>query len=410
MDALTKTAFIQALAPLPADPLLGLSSLFANDPNPDKIDLGVGVYQDAGGRAPVFSAVKQAEARWSQQEPSKAYIEPRGDSLYIAAMETLLFGDNHRVLTERRVASVQTPGGSCALRIAADFIKRCNPDATIWLGDPTWVNHHPLLSRSDLTIKQYHYYNRDQHTLDFDAMLGSLQQAKPCDVVLLHGCCHNPSGTDLNLQQWQAVAELAQRRGIIPLVDIAYQGIGLGLDEDAAGLRLLAAALPELMVVASCSKNFALYRERVGTFSIISQTRQQAELCLSQVLDIIRGYYFVPPAHGGHIVSMILNNGALRKNWHAELDAVRHRIQAMRKLLVASFNEHGEGHRVAHIDRQQGMFSFIGFSRPQVDYLRREHSIYMADSSRINLSGINPHNIDKLVDAILHMLTRSKVA
>ena len=410
MDAQTKTSFLQALAPLPDDPLLGLSTLFLNDPNPDKIDLGVGVYKDASGQAPVFPSVKQAEALWLQQEPSKSYTDPKGDAGYIGAMETLLLGEQHTALIADRVRTLQTPGGSCALRIAAEFIKRCNPQATIWLSNPTWVNHQPLLSRIGLEMREYRYYDYSANAVDFDSMISSLSAARAGDAVLLHGCCHNPSGADLSLSQWQAVVELVQQRHLMPLVDIAYQGIGQGLDEDAAGLRLLAAAVPEALVVASCSKNFALYRERVGSFSIIANSSRQADISLSQALDIIRGYYFVPPAHGSHVVKLILSDNTLRQTWRAELEQVRQRIQQMRKLLTTRFSAQGDGRRFAHILRQHGMFSFLGLTHNQVNYLRQEHSIYMAGSSRINVSGINADNVDYLVDSILTMLRQRKAA
>jgi len=400
----------QSLSPMPSDPLLGLSAIFRNDNNPNKIDLGVGVYKDASGQAPVLASVQQAEVIWQSQESSKAYIDPKGDAEFIEGMETLLLGAKHRALNDNRVRTIQTPGGSCALRIAAEYIQRCNPNATIWLSDPTWVNHEPLLGRIGLELKQYRYYDDLSHSLDFDGMLHSLQQVQPGDVVLLHGCCHNPSGEDLSLEQWQTVAELALEKGFTPFVDIAYQGIGEGIEEDAAGLRLLADTLPELIITASCSKNFAIYRERIGSFSVIATNASQADNALSQALDIIRGYYFVPPTHGGSIVKTILNDPILKTSWQQELDEIRIRIKQMRSLFTSALVNSELSSRFSHLARQQGMFSFLGLTPTQVETLRREHSIYMASSSRINLSGINADNVDYLVESLLTMVNEREVA
>jgi aspartate aminotransferase len=399
-NAVIPRGFTGGLSALPADPLLGLSALFRQDTNPNKVDLGVGVYKDEAGLAPVMDSVKQAEQLLVNTEDSKAYIAPRGDEVFIDSIEKLLLDDRHPVLADQRIASIQTPGGSCALRIAADFILRCNSNATLWLPDPTWVNHQPLLARTGLPLKEYPYYDYTGHEVNVAAMLETLAKVPAGDVVLLHGCCHNPSGADLTLEQWQAIADLAKQQGFVPFVDIAYQGFGEGLDQDAAGLRLLADQLPEVIITASCSKNFALYRERAGTFSVIAPNVKLAEICQSQALDIVRGYYFVPPTHGGNVVKIILSTPELRETWGFELDRIRERIASVRTMFDLAVTEAGLRDRFGHIAHQQGMFSFLGLSELQVEKLRQEKSVYMASNSRINLSGINADNLGYLVAAL----------
>ena len=385
---------------MPDDPLLGLSTALILDSRREKIDLGVGVYKDQTGAAPVFKSVKSAEHILWQTEATKAYIPPAGDSGYIEEMESLLLGEDHPCLQEQRIRTLQTPGGSCALRIAAEFIQRCNSAATLWLSAPTWVNHQPLLGRIGLPIREYFYYDYQSHNVHFERLLASLEMASTGDVILLQGCCHNPSGADLSFQQWQQLADFCLQRGLIPLVDIAYQGFANGLSEDAKALRLLCEQLPEVLITASCSKNFALYRERVGSFSVVAATPKKADNALTQALDIIRGYYFVPTAHGALVVKTILQDQGLRACWLQELNAVRERIAEVRKLLVQGFQEAGYADQFTHIAQQQGMFSFLGLTSNQVSQLRKDHSIYMADSSRINLSGINPGNINYLVKSV----------
>jgi len=398
--AVAQYQLCQSIKPMPDDPLLGLSTALILDSRREKIDLGVGVYKDQTGAAPVFKSVKSAEHILWQTEATKAYIPPAGDSGYIEEMESLLLGEDHPCLQEQRIRTLQTPGGSCALRIAAEFIQRCNSAATLWLSAPTWVNHQPLLGRIGLPIREYFYYDYQSHNVHFERLLASLEMASTGDVILLQGCCHNPSGADLSFQQWQQLADFCLQRGLIPLVDIAYQGFANGLSEDAKALRLLCEQLPEVLITASCSKNFALYRERVGSFSVVAATPKKADNALTQALDIIRGYYFVPTAHGALVVKTILQDQGLRACWLQELNAVRERIAEVRKLLVQGFQEAGYADQFTHIAQQQGMFSFLGLTSNQVSQLRKDHSIYMADSSRINLSGINPGNINYLVKSV----------
>lgn len=280
LNITTLTHMTDNLAALPDDPLLGLSALFSADKNPNKVDLGVGVYKDEFGQAPILQSVKHAETFLVNTQETKSYTAPKGDPEFIASIEQLLLGDNHSVIKENRIQTIQTPGGSGALRIAAEFIKRCNPNASIWLSNPTWINHEPLLGRVGLALREYDYYNYQTHTLDFDRMIDSLDQAKPGDVVLLHGCCHNPSGCDLNLEQWQIITDLLLKKQLLPFIDIAYQGIGQSIEEDAAGLRLLSKKIPEVIITSSCSKTF-LFTENEPALLALSQTHPKQQIFLS---------------------------------------------------------------------------------------------------------------------------------
>lgn len=391
------------LTTVPEDPILGLMAAYRQDRREHKIDLGVGVYQNDHGETPVMHAVRQAEARLIAQQSTKTYQGIAGDSDYNRLIPELLLGEQHTALTEARVCSMQTPGGSGALYVAAEVIRRTNKgNACLWVGTPTWPNHVPLLGSSGLQIKRYPYYDQDSHYLDFDVMLATLKQVLKGDIVLLHGCCHNPSGADLNPQQWQQVTDLALDRGFIPLVDIAYQGLGDGLSEDAYGLRMMAAQLPEVIITSSCSKNFGLYCERTGSISFVCQHAEQTPIVLSHAMSIARQTYSMPPAHGAQLVAMILNNSTLRADWENEVNEARQRIQAMRKQLVDLINVCGLD--FSHIKDQRGMFSFLGINNAQLTRLREDFAIYIVDSTRINLAGINADNIDYLAESLLKVL------
>lgn len=387
-----------------ADAILGLSIAFRNDNNPSKVDLGVGVYKTEDGETPVMRAVKAAESVRLQSETSKSYIGPAGSPAANTALQQLLFGTEHSALKANRVRSVQTPGGCGALRVAAELIVRANPNATIWVSNPTWVNHIPLLGSAGLTIAEYPYYDYDSHSLQFDAMLTALEQVKAGDLVLLHGCCHNPCGADLNREQWQAVAALAKKNGFTPFIDMAYQGFGESLDADAYGLRLLADELPEVIVASSCSKNFGLYRERAGMLAIVGATPDQADATLSNIANVVRGNYSMPPAHGSAIVETILNDEKLNQDWQSELAEMRERIQELRIQLVQKLLDKGCTRDFSFIARECGMFSFLGLSKEQVRTLIDNYSIYMVDSSRINVAGLSSHNLDYVADAITEVL------
>jgi len=390
----------QHVSPLPPDPLLGISIAFAQDKNPKKVDLGVGMYKDESGITPIFKAVKRAEEKLILAQGSKSYIGSAGSAQYNDLMTAMVFGFSHKVLREERIASVQTPGGCGALRVAAEFIKRCRPDTTIWVSDPTWPNHEPLLGDAGLKLATYPYYHQETHSILFDDMMKALEKIPAHDVVLLHGCCHNPSGADLNREQWDVINELALRRGFLVFIDLAYQGFGDGIDEDAYGVRLMAETLPELVVANSCSKNFGIYRERTGSLFVVTEAVETAPAVQSHLNKIVRGIYSMPPAHGAAIVETLLADEALKNDWLTELDIVRNRIKDLRKALSDKIQEYLGNDDYRFIEKQQGMFSFLGLSAKQVEKLRMDYSIYIAGSSRANVAGLTLENIDYVAKAI----------
>ncbi|HCH32532.1 MAG TPA: aromatic amino acid aminotransferase [Oceanospirillaceae bacterium] len=395
----------ESLRAVPADPILNLSVLYRQDTNPNKVDLGVGVYKDETGHTAIMEAVARAEERLLTEEDTKAYVGMAGSKRYCELMSQATLGADHPVISEQRIAVAQTPGGSGALRVLAEFIDVAKANATIWVGNPTWANHHAVFNSAGLTIKQYPYYNRDTKAVDFDAMLATLdQEAEAGDLVLLHGCCHNPSGADLSLPQWQATADLIKAKGLLPYVDIAYQGLGQGMDEDAEGLRLMANTVPEMVVASSCSKNFGLYRERTGTAMIITATAAQASLAQGQMNSVIRANYSMPPSHGALVVETILADPKLKQMWRDELKTMRKRIKDLRSQLVDALKAEGVSQDFSFIERQTGMFSFLGVSAEQVDKLVSEHSVYLVGSSRINLAGLNQRNIAYVAKSIAAVL------
>lgn len=395
----------EALESLPADPILGLMAAYRTDPNPHKIDLGVGVYKDEQGRTPVMRAVKEAEARLLTHQDSKTYVAPAGQETFNKLIADLIFGEQlSEQLGERRV-TFQTPGGCGGLRLAAEFLQKVKPGASIVVSDPTWANHIPLLGEAGLQIGKYPYYDYQNHAIRFDAMMDSISKAGRGDLVLLHGCCHNPCGADLDQSQWQAVTELALKNGFTPFIDLAYQGLGDGIADDSYGVRLMAATLPELIVVSSCSKNFGLYRERTGALSVISANAQSTRAAASQVASIARSIYSMPPDHGAAVVSEILGDKVLNADWEQELAEVRNRINGLRTELVDALRDKGIERDFSFIQREKGMFSFLGLTVDQVRTLINDYSIYLVDSSRINIAGINSSNLDYLADSINKVLT-----
>ena len=392
-----------SLKALPADPILGLIAKYREDTNPKKIDLGVGVYKNEAGETTVLNCVKKAERHRTDTETSKVYIGPTGSALFNEEMSKLIFG-HHKVLLENRARTFSTPGGTGALRVAAEFINACKTGATIWVSNPTWANHNAVFEAAGLTVKTYPYYDYENKTLDFDGMLAQLKEVSSDDAVLLHACCHNPSGMDLSNEQWQQVAEVAKGVGFTPLVDMAYQGFGSGLDEDAYGLRLLAENVKEMIVCSSCSKNFGLYRERIGACTLIAQTSKSADLVASVLASVIRGIYSMPPAHGAALVETILSSSELTTEWHNELQEMRDRINGNRQLLVDKLKENGVTRDFSFITRQSGMFSFLGITPEQVQQLQDEYSIYMVGSSRMSIAGIANSNVDYLAQSIAKVL------
>lgn len=392
-----------SLKALPADPILGLLAKYREDTNPKKIDLGVGVYKNEAGDTTVLSCVKKAEQYRTDTETSKVYIGPTGSALFNEEMSKLIFG-HHKVLLENRARTFSTPGGTGALRVAAEFIASCKAGATIWVSNPTWANHNAVFEAAGLTVKTYPYYDYENKTLDFDGMLAQLKQVSADDVVLLHACCHNPSGMDLTNEQWQQVVEVTKGVGFTPLIDMAYQGFGTGLDEDAYGLRLMADNVKEMIVCSSCSKNFGLYRERIGACTLIAENASSADLVASVLAYVIRGIYSMPPAHGAALVETILSSDELRNEWHSELAEMRNRINGNRQLLVDKLIENGVTRDFSFIARQSGMFSFLGITPEQVQQLQDEYSIYMVGSSRMSIAGIANRNVDYLAQSIAKVL------
>lgn len=392
---------LNALAP---DPILGLIALANKDHNPNKVDLGVGVYKNESGVTPIMAAVKTAELACFEKETTKAYIGPAGPAEFNSGIRDLIFGGQHPSLQADRVSTVLTPGGCGALRVGAEFLKRCSADATIWVSDPTWANHLPLLGNAGLKLAEYPYYEAGSDGIKFDEMMSALANVGRGDIVLLHGCCHNPCGADLSEAQWRELTALAAKNGFLPFIDLAYQGFGRGLDEDAYGVRYMAEHLPELLVASSCSKNFGLYRERVGSLSVLGDNATQASAALTHINNVVRGNYSMPPSHGGAIVGEILADSALRQNWETELADMRGRINQLRVLLVDKLSAEGVDRDFSFIAKQHGMFSFLGLSVAQVDQLREQFSIYMVGSSRVNIAGISQANIDYLAQSVAAVL------
>jgi aspartate aminotransferase len=393
-----------SLKALPADPILGLLAKYKKDSNPNKIDLGVGVYKNEAGHTAILDCVKKAEQHRFTTEDTKVYIGPTGSPLFNDEMAKLIFSADHKVLNENRARTVSTPGGTGALRVAAEFIKSCKVGATIWVSNPTWANHTGLFKAAGLTVKTYPYYDYENKSLDFDGMLNALKEVSSDDVVLLHACCHNPSGMDLNNEQWQQVADVAKSVGFTPLVDMAYQGFGIGLDEDAYGLRLLAETVKEMIVCSSCSKNFGLYRERIGACTIIGESSTAVDIANSVLMYVIRVIYSMPPAHGAAIVETILSSDELSAQWHVELKEMRDRINGNRQLIVDKLVENGVTRDFSFISQQMGMFSFLGITPEQVQQLQDEYSIYLVGSSRMSIAGIANSNVDYLAKSIAKVL------
>ncbi|RDL44900.1 aromatic amino acid aminotransferase [Marinomonas piezotolerans] len=388
----------------PADPILGLNDAYRNDPHPHKINLGVGVFKDENGATPILKSVKQAEERLVENEKTKSYLSIEGTEAYRQAVQTLLFGADHEVIAKQRAHTAQSPGGTGALRIAAEFIKKHLPEATIWVSNPTWANHQSIFQSVGLEVGSYAYYDSTAKSLDFEAMLASLSQVPSGDVVLFHGCCHNPTGIDPTNEQWAQLAKLCSKQGFLPLFDFAYQGFGSGLEEDATGLRVFLNQVQEMLIANSFSKNFGLYNERVGALTVVCESAEQADAAFSQVKRCIRANYSNPPSHGSAIVTEILTDQHLRSLWEMELKAMRTRIHEMRSLFVNTLRAKGVTQDFSFISKQQGMFSFSGLTPDQVAQLRTEFGIYIVGSGRISVAGMTKDNMEPLCDAIAKVL------
>jgi aspartate aminotransferase len=394
----------EKLQPLAPDAIIGIMALFRQDQDPRKVDLSVGVYQDETGNTPVMACVKRAEQALIAAQTSKTYVGIAGNPDFNRGIETVLFGADHPALRDGRIATVQSPGGSGGLCVAGHLIHRAAPDTHVWLSAPSWPNHLPLLRLAGLTLDHYPYYDQDRHAIDFDAMMACFEQLGPGDVVLLHGCCHNPCGADLSREQWDTVAEIFARRGIVPFVDLAYQGLAEGLEEDAYGARIMAERLPEAVIVSSCSKNLGLYRERVGSVSVVSQNAEQSKAVATNLANVARGIYSMPPDHGAAIAGRVFNDPELYALWIEELGEVRDRLNGLRQLLVDKLAERDAPRDFSFIADERGMFSFLGIEKERIVRLREEFHVYMLESSRINVAGFNHRNADYVADSIVAVL------
>ena len=388
---------------LPPDSILGLAAACRADTNPNKVDLTIGIYMDEAGLCPVFDAVKQAQRALVDEEITKAYIPPQGDQAFLDGMTDLILGADLLASRKGAVAAVQTPGGCGAVRLGAEVLKASGAGGKVWVSDPTWPVHIPLIGSVGLELTQYRYYDPGTHGVNFQGMVDDLTGARKGDIVLFHGCCHNPSGADLNAEQWQVVAQMAAEQGFTPMIDLAYQGFGDGLEQDVFGLRALVDNTPEVVIAASCSKNMGLYRERTGLAIFVGQDARAAQATGSQATAAARRIYSMPPAHGAIIAGRILSDAKLRQEWQAELTAMCRRINSLRvdfgdRLQAATGRDFG------FIAEEKGMFSFLGLSKEQALQLRSDKGLYMLDSSRINVASLNSSNLDKVVDAVVSVL------
>ncbi|MEO0574614.1 MAG: amino acid aminotransferase [Pseudomonadota bacterium] len=391
--------------PLPGDPILALMTAYRADDAPNKVDLGVGVYQDNAGHTPVLRAVAAAEARVLAAQTTKAYVGIAGAASFNTAMTQMVFGTSHQALADERLVTVQSAGGSGGLRVAAELIKSLRPDSAVWVTTPTWPNHVPLLTAAGVQIKQYRYYDPASGLLDRDGMLEDLANIPSGDVVLLHGCCHNPTGADLDAQLWSTVATLCRDKNLLPFVDTAYQGFGESLDGDAQGIRTLADIVPEMITVTSCSKNFGLYRERVGALTLLTRTADHAVAAKSHLLKIVRSMISMPPDHGARVVAEILNDTGLSADWRAELTEMRERMHAQRRGFVDALKPHGLDARFGFVADQVGMFSLLGISSEQIKQLRDDWHVYIVGSSRINVAGLTAGKVDYIAEALAAVLS-----
>src|SRR5580704_806445 len=403
-ESIPMTFDFDSVAKAPDDAILGLNEAYARDSNPAKMNLGAGVYKDASGNTPILRSVKLAEARILENEKTKTYLGIEGSEEYGRAVQDLLFGLNHPVVAANRAATVHTPGGTGALRVAADFLRRIYPSTKVWLSDPTWPNHPGVFHAAGLQVGTYPYFDAFGNALAFERMLAGLVEIPAGDVILLHGCCHNPTGVDPTPDQWRRIAEIVSHRGLLPFVDFAYQGLAEGIREDAAGLAALTRAGCDLLVASSFSKNFGLYSERAGALTAVCRTQASAQAVLSQLKVCIRTNYSNPPAHGAEIVTTILNDPQLRGQWESEVRDIRERINGMRSLFVRTLAEVGVNRDFSFVARQRGMFSFSGLTPEQVKRLRDEHSIYIVGSGRINVAGMTTENVRPLCEAIAAVL------
>jgi aromatic-amino-acid transaminase len=388
----------------PKDPILGVTEAYNADQNPKKVNLGVGVYTDDNGKVPVLQCVRTAEQKLAETAMPRNYLPIDGIAAYDRAVQETLFGAGNPAVKDGRIVTVQTLGGTGGLKVGGDFLRRVNPGADIYISDPSWENHRAIFEYAGYTVKTYPYYDAATNGLKFDAMIAAFEQLPARAIVLLHACCHNPTGVDLTPAQWEKVIEVVKRRNLVPFLDIAYQGFADGLEEDAATIRRFTAELPAVFVSSSFSKSLSLYGERVGALSIVTGSKEEAARTLSQLKRVIRTNYSNPPTHGGQAVAMVLTTPELRKQWDEELGQMRERIKTMRKLLVDKIRALRADFDFSFIVEQRGMFSYSGLTKEQVRRLREEYSIYAIDSGRICVAALNTKNIDYVAQAIAKVL------
>jgi aromatic-amino-acid transaminase len=387
----------------PADPILGITEAFVADPNPKKVNLGVGVYTDDAGKVPLLDCVRRAEAERLKAAPPRNYLPIDGLAAYDRAVQELVFGKDFPALKEKRIVTVQALGGTGGLKIGADFLKRISPNSEVWISDPSWENHRQLFEAAGFTVKNYPYYEAKTRGLNFEGMRNALAPAPAGTIVVLHACCHNPTGVDLIGDQWKEILAIVQRRGLIPFLDLAYQGFADGLDEDAYPARLFAGAMSPVFLSSSFSKSLSLYGERVGAFSLVTASSEEATRVLSQLKRIVRTTYSNPPGHGSQLAAMVLNSPELRAQWEQELGAMRDRIKRMRLELAANVKERAKVDW-GFILQQRGMFSYTGLTKEQVQRLRKEYSIYAIETGRICVAALNSGNVEYVAQAIAKVI------
>ena len=404
MNAPAPASLLGAVELAPRDPILGVTEAFNADTNPNKVNLGVGVYYDEAGRVPLLDCVRQAEQAIAQKGAPHPYLPIDGIAAYDSAVQGLLFGADSGAVKEGRVITLQALGGTGALKVGADFLRKYLPSAQVWISDPSWENHRALFESAGFSVRAYPYYDEATHGVDFSAMVAALDDAEPDSIVVLHACCHNPTGADLSAEQWSRVIELVRRRGLVPVLDIAYQGFSEGLAADGAIVSRFAATPGPLFVTSSFSKSFSLYGERIGALSVVAASRDEATRYLSQLKRVIRANYSTPPTFGGQIVATILTSPELRSIWERELEAMRSRILSNRIALVAALKKRAPGHDFDFVIKQRGMFSYSGLTADQVSRLRHDFSVYAIDTGRICVAALNSRNMDYVADAIARVL------
>ena len=380
------------LPPVTSDSLIALIGMVNADPRPDKIDVGVGVFRDGAGNTPILKVIKEAEQRLHDTQVTKAYLGSAGDKRFADLLRPILLGDH---APDERIVGLQTPGGCGALRLGFELLAAANPQARVFVGTPTWPNHPPIVGAVGLTIVDYPFYERGQGAIRFEDMIEALGSGEPGDIALLHGCCHNPTGADLDEAQWRKIRDVVVERGLVPFVDIAYQGFGRGLDEDAYGVRLMLESCDEVVIAQSCDKNFSVYRDRVGSLWVKTGSAEASARAMGHVFQIAREMWSMPPDHGAAAVRIVLDDPELKARWLVELAAMRDRINAVRQRIAAA------DPRLAFIGRQFGMFSMLPLSKEQVLKLREDHAIYMAESGRFNIVGMGDGQIDRFIAAVV---------